>query len=944
MADALELTGVRVHNLKNLNLRIPHHRLVLLTGPSGSGKSSLAFDTIYTEGQRRYTESLNPYVRQFLERMEKPDLDSASGITPAVAVGRTPPPRSSRSTVATMTEVADVLRLLFARLGVVLCPNCSEPIHPEPAGQVAELIQGHLDAGESPIVVTAPLPVAGSEGEAEARLRSLVKEGFLRIFAGGKIVRLDGTHGDLTELLHLFGTRTDAAEPPALVIDRLTPSAPRSRVREAAESAYREGSGRLALLRPDGRLEPHAEGYVCAGCGLEAPSPEPNLFSFNSPYGACTACQGFGAQIAYLPETIVPDPSRSLAAGAIEPWTKPAYQRWQSRLDAVADEIGVRLDIPWTDLTGRERDLVWDGFGKYKGVRGFFRKLEQKKYKMHVRVFMARYRSYVPCENCAGTRLRPEAQRVVLGGEDIGNLMRGTVTDVRGWLNGLNLSGERAAVFEPLLKEADNRLGYLEEVGVGYLTLDRLSRTLSGGEAQRIGLASVLGAALVDTTYVLDEPSVGLHPRDVTRLIRIIRRLRDRGNSVFVVEHDRDFIEASDLVLDLGPGSGQKGGEVVYQGAVHGLIREADTATSRYLNGRIGPARPLRRRETRQGWLTVWGAEEHNLKRIDVRIPRGLLTCITGVSGSGKSTLLYDILKPALEQLLGLDPGRRPGRHVGLEGYEGLGGVISLDQGPLTANRRSNAATYTKAWDGIRKAFASTEAAIEQGMTAAAFSFNTEGGRCPTCRGEGSVTVDMQFMADVNLRCEECDGKRFTRRVLRVRYRGKSISDVLNLTADQAAAFFSRHRGVVRALSPLQRVGLGYLRLGQPAPTLSGGEAQRVKLAAQLGRRTRSQVVYLFDEPTTGLHGTEVARLVDCLQELVEQGHTVIVIEHNMDLVSRADWVIDLGPEGGEGGGEVVGAGRPEEIAAIGGSHTARALHRPLEQAGFQIDSSSGAA
>lgn len=942
MGDALELTGVRVHNLKNIDIRIPHHRLVVITGPSGSGKSSLAFDTIYTEGQRRYTESLNPYIRQFLERMEKPDLDSASGITPAVAVGRTPPPRSSRSTVATMTEVADVLRLLYARLGVVFCPECGVPIEPEPAGKVAEIIRGHLEAGEAPLIVAAPLPPARSRSEADARLRALLKEGYVRVLVEGRVERLEGEDAAIAELADRVVAGREGVEPPAVVIDRLTASAPRSRIREAAESAYAEGGGTLLLLRPGGRLERHAEAYVCASCGLGVPQPRPHLFSFNSPYGACTACQGFGALIDYLPERVIPDPQKSLSEGAVEPWTKPAYRRWQTRLETIAPQIGVRLDVPWRDLTRRERELVWEGHGRFMGVKGFFRKLDRKKYKMHVRVFMARYRSYVVCDACRGTRLRPEALRVILGGVDIGTLMKGTVSEVRAWLQGLDLSGERAAVYEPILSEAEARLGYLEEVGVEYLTLDRLSRTLSGGEAQRIGLASVLGAVLVDTTYVLDEPSVGLHPRDVERLIGIVKRLRDRGNSVLVVEHDRDFIEASDLVIDLGPGSGQQGGEVVYQGAVHGLLREADTATSRYLQGRTGPPRPLRRRTVQKGWLTILGAEEHNLHKIDVTIPKGLLTCITGVSGSGKSTLLYDVLKPALEQALGLEPGRRPGRLAGLEGYEDVGGVISIDQGPLTANRRSNAATYTKAWEGIRKAFAATESARRRGLTATSFSFNTGAGRCPDCRGEGTVSVDMQFMADVTLRCERCNGRRFTPTVLEVRYRGRSIVDVLDLTVDQAVGFFSAQRSVVRALAPLQRVGLGYLRLGQPAPTLSGGEAQRVKLAAHLGRRQQRPVLYLFDEPTTGLHGTEVGRLVECLQELVEQGHTVVVIEHNMDLVGRADWVIDLGPEGGEGGGEIVAEGRPEEIAAASRSYTGHALGAALRRLGAEISGASG--
>ena len=934
MAEALELTGVRVHNLKNLNLVLPHHRLIVVTGPSGSGKSSLAFDTIYTEGQRRYTESLNPYVRQFLERMEKPELDTAAGITPTVAVGRTPPPRSSRSTVATMTEVADVLRLLFSRLGTVLCQGCGEPVRPDPPGQVTELIRAELDAGQSPLLVSAPLPITDSTEEANSRLRALLKEGYLRVWSEDGIVRLDSCDSDLCAVADRMSVSVPYPERPALIIDRLTASVTRSRIREAVENAYREGGGYLVLQKPGGDRELFTEGYVCSTCLREAPQPRPQLFSFNSPYGACPACEGFGALIAYLPDLVVPDPTRTLEEGAVEPWTKPAYRRWHRRFLEAAPEADLRLDVPWEDLDRAEQKLVWEGFGRFRGVEGFFRKLERKKYKVHVRVFMARYRSYVTCTECSGTRLRPEARGVVLGGEDMGTLLSHSISDVRKWLGSLELSGERAAVFAPILREAESRLEYLEEVGVGYLTLDRLSRTLSGGEAQRIALASVMGAALVDTTYILDEPSVGLHPRDVGRLIRIVKRLRDSDNTVIVVEHDRDFIESADLIVDLGPGGGRQGGEIVYQGTVHGLLAGADTATSRYLQGRIGPVRPLRRRQPRQGWLKILGAAEHNLRGIDVEIPRGMFTCITGVSGSGKSTLIYDILKPSIELALGLEPARRPGKHHCIEGYEGLDGLESIEQGPLTANRRSNPATYTKAWDGIRKAFAETEGAKRRGLNAGAFSFNIKGGRCPECRGEGTVSVDMQFMADVTLRCESCNGKRFTPRVLEVRYRGKNIADVLDLTVDGALQFFQSHRGVVRALKPLQRVGLGYLRLGQPAPTLSAGEAQRLKLATHLGRRGGGSRLYLFDEPTTGLHGTEVCRLVDCIEELVEQRHTVVVIEHNMDLVSRADWVIDLGPEGGGDGGRIVASGRPEEVAGEPNSYTGCALRGALERLG----------
>jgi len=940
VSDHLELRGVRVHNLRDLDLDLPHRRLNLITGPSGSGKSSLAFDTIYTEGQRRYVESLDPYVRQFLERMEKPDLDTAAGITPTVAVGRTPPPRSSRSTVATMTELADVIRLLYARLATLVCPDCRVTVTADHPDEVISWLRSELAAGRAPQLVTAPLTRAASLKEAEARVRSLLQEGYLRVLLGEEIERLDQPEGSEAVRRALRAGGDDLR--PRLVLDRLPASATRARVREAVENAYAEGHGSLIAVGPDGRERPFSEGHVCSACGRSFPDPRPHLFSFNSPYGACPACEGFGAIIAYLPEYVVPDPGLTLAEGAVEPWTRPASRRWQKRLEEEAAEADVRLDVPWKEMSAREHELIWQGFGRFRGVEGYFRKLEKKKYRMHIRVFLARYRSYVTCAECGGTRLRAESRMYTLGGRDAGEVLGLTVTQARAWLGELELEPEAAAVYAPIMTEAEARLAYLEEVGVGYLTLDRLSRTLSGGEAQRIALASVLGTALTGTTYVLDEPSIGLHPRDVGRLLDITRSLRDRGNTVIVVEHDREMIAAADHVVDLGPGSGEQGGRIVYEGSISGLLREADTATARYLQGRTGPPRPRHRRRPKKEWIRLTGVREHNLTGIEVAIPRGLLTSLTGVSGSGKSTLLYDVLTPALERHLGrasATGGRsqatstgRPGAFDTLSGCEGITGLESIDQGPLGAGRRSNPATYLKAWDGIRKVFAATDEARRLGLKAGAFSFNTKGGRCPVCEGVGTVTVDMQFMADVTLRCEECNGRRFTRQVQAVRYRGRSISDVLDLTVDQAISFFSAQAAVVRALRPLQRVGLGYLKLGQPATELSAGEAQRVKLAAHLRRRPGGEVLYLFDEPTTGLHGTEVGRLVDCMEELVENGHTVVVIEHNMDLVARTDWVIDLGPEGGDGGGRIVAAGRPEEITAESDSHTGRALAGALER------------
>jgi excinuclease ABC subunit A len=931
----------------------------VFTGVSGSGKSSLAFDTIYAEGQRRYVESLSAYARQFLERMEKPDVDEIDGIAPAIAIRQKNSVRNPRSTVGTTTEIHDYLRLLWARIGRTICRQCGKEVERESPDLVARellalpegtrllvgfdhatvgepLERGPAEAGEDePDEAGDDLPLEPGDagaGPAEAdplvaTLGALRRRGFGRVLVAGRALTIDEAAA------HLDALRGAASVP--VIVDRLKVSGDiRTRLTDSIETAFHDGDGAAFAIEVDEAGVPRAthrfsERFECRTCGIPYEVPQPRLFSFNNPFGACPTCHGFGNIIELDMNLVVPDVSRSIAGGAIEPWTKPHYRSCLAQLKRSARADGLRLDVPWRDLTAEERRFVVEGQGDYEGIKGFFRRLERKKYKVHVRVFLSRYRGYLTCHDCGGTRLRREARDVHVGGRTIDAVCALTVKDAAAFFGGLDLGEKEAAVAEKILHEIRRRLGFLTDVGLDYLTLDRLSSTLSGGEAQRINLATSLGSALVDTLYVLDEPSIGLHPRDNERLIAILQQLRDQGNTVLVVEHDADMIRVADEIVDLGLGAGEKGGRVIYAGPVRGLLEDPLSLTAKYLRDELAiPVPPARRRPGVQR-LRLFGAAEHNLKGIDVQIPLGLFTCITGVSGSGKSTLVHDVIYAAVKRAKG-DWDRRVGAHDRIDGAEFVSDAVLVDQQPIGRTPRSNPVTYLKAFDPIRELFASTKDARARGLTASAFSFNVPGGRCEACEGEGVVRVEMQFLADVFVPCDQCDGKRFRPQVLEVRYKGKNIDQVLDLTVREALTFFGGSPKVVRRLQVLDEIGLGYLRLGQPATTLSGGEAQRIKIASHLGVQSGDRVLYVLDEPTTGLHFDDIVKLLAAFRKLLAAGHTLLVIEHNLDVVKTADWIIDLGPEGGDEGGAVVACGTPEQVAGVAASYTGRYLRRVL--------------
>jgi excinuclease ABC subunit A len=923
MAPEIVARGVRVHNLKNVDVVIPTGSLVVVTGVSGSGKSSLAFDTLYAEGQRRYVESLSVYARQFLERMERPDVRELDGICPAIAIRQRAPGRNPRSTVATATELHDHLRLLFARVGRTLCESCGAEVTRDTADSVVDRLLG-LPA-EARVLVGFPLAVGGTPlPDLVERLR---KKGFSRLLVGQETESLDAV--DLPRRLE--GAAADGRL--VVVVDRVVvrPEA-RARLAEALEQAFAEGQGLVELQVVGGPRLRFSERFECARCATRFESPQPRLFSFNNPYGACPRCHGFGNLIEIDQDLVVPDKDKSLAAGAIEPWNKPHYRSFLAELRQAARRWGIPWDAPWRELAEDHRRLVLLGDEEFAGVVGFFRWLETKKYKVQVRVFLSRYRGYQVCPACRGARLRPEALRVFVGGRDIHSLATLPVTELRRLLRTPSLTAEERTVAEPLLAELDRRLGYLEDVGLGYLALERPFGTLSGGEAQRIALGTALGTGLVGSLFVLDEPSVGLHPRDTDRLVEILKVLRDQGNTVLVVEHERAVMKAADHVIDLGPGAGEQGGRVVFEGSYPELLRDGRSLTGKYLRGELRIALPRQRRRGSGLEIVIEGARAHNLQSIDVRIPLGTLTCVTGVSGSGKSTLVKDVLCAALLARQGRRD-RAVGEHDALRGAEFVDELAIVDQAPIGRTPRSNPVTYLKAFDAIRALFAAGREARARGLAATAFSFNVPGGRCEACCGDGQVRVDMQFLADVYLVCEACGGRRFRPTVLEARYRGRSIDQVLEMTVHDALHFFAGQPRVTRRLKALEQIGLGYLRLGQPATTLSGGEAQRVKLASHLLRRPGERVLYVLDEPTTGLHMADVAELLACFERLLESGASLLVIEHNMDVVKRADWVIDLGPEGGAEGGRLVFQGTPEALAASGRGFTARYLRAALAEA-----------
>jgi excinuclease ABC subunit A len=949
--------GARTHNLKNVDLTLASRSLVVMTGVSGSGKSSLAFDTIYAEGQRRYVESLSAYARQFLERMEKPDVDSIEGICPAIAIRQKNSIRNPRSTVGTTTEIHDYLRLLFARIGRTLCRSCGVEVIRETPDVVAARLaalpsETRLLIGfDMPVVTAAPMaskepepeedesagdPVEEETAHPQPDLPDLVdpvaetlavlrRKGFGRLYVDGRAVSLEAV--DTAAL----------QDRPTLqvIVDRVkVDDEIRARLTDSIETAYTEGGGAAFAIElgsegTEARVHRFSERFECRTCNISYEVPQPRLFSFNNPFGACPVCHGFGNIIELDMDLVVPDASKSIQQNAIEPWSKPHYRAQLAELKRAAKRR-VRLDVPWIDLTEEEKRFVIEGDGaSWEGVKGFFRWLERKKYKVHVRVFLSRYRGYLTCPECGGARLRREARDVHVGGRTIDQVCGLTVHEAETFFSSLQLSEKDAAIAEKVLREIQKRLGFLRDVGLDYLTLDRLSSTLSGGESQRINLATSLGSALVDTLYVLDEPSIGLHSRDNERLIAILRQLRDQGNTVLVVEHDADMIRVADTVVDLGLGAGEQGGRIVFSGPLRDLLQEPRSLTAKYMRDELAiPVPPVRRRPSNQR-LRVLGASEHNLKDIDVEVPLGMLTCVTGVSGSGKSTFVHDVLYAALKRAKG-DWDRRVGAHRKLEGAEFVTDVVLVDQAPIGRTPRSNPVTYLKAFDPIRELFAATKDARSRGLSASHFSFNVPGGRCEACEGEGEVKVEMQFLADVFVPCEVCEGKRFKPQVLDVKYRGRSVDQVLDMTVREALTFFSSSPKVLRRLQVLDEIGLGYLRLGQPATTLSGGEAQRIKIAAHLSTQTGDRVLYILDEPTTGLHFDDIAKLLAAFKKLLQAGHSLLVIEHNLDVIKTADWIIDLGPEGGEEGGHIVAVGPPEQIVRVLESHTGRYLRDVL--------------
>ena len=940
MEKFIEIIGAKSHNLKNITCRIPRGKITVITGVSGSGKSTLAFDTLFAEGQRRYIESLSTYARQFLEKMDRPDVEAIHGIPPAIAIEQKNSVKNARSTVGTASEIYDYLRLLFAKIGEVFCPECHIKVSGDTVESVVEQILSQFKGAKLHILS----PVSLDDGQdRELKVKDLIKNGYYRIWEKGKI--LDLTSLSASEIQQRFspsplplptgrqalfsGEKAKEKNTLSLLIDRLvSEDKERSRLSEAIQRGFQVGNGKIELITENGEKMAFHRSFSCNRCGRNFSEPEPLLFSFNSPLGACSICQGFGRIIGIDWQKVIPDPKKTLKERPFAPWNTPAYEELYEYLWEACRRHKIPIQKPFEELLPHQKEILTNGKGEFIGLKGFFDWMEGKRYKVHYRVFLSKYRAYTPCPTCHNTRLKEEALFVFLAGKNISALCDMPISDLKVFFKNLPIKDFQKKVGERLLKEINDRIGFMVDVGLGYLTLSRQTRTLSSGEYQRITLARSLGSALTETLYVLDEPSIGLHARDTHRLLQSLRKLREGGNTVVVVEHDPDVIRAADEVIDLGPGAGRSGGSMVFQGGVESLLQNQESITARYLRDGTPSALTGSIRKP-HGWISIRNAREHNLKGIDVKIPLGVMVCITGVSGAGKTTLVHNILYAGAKG--NGNSGFDKGAFDSIKGLEQIHDIILVDQSPIGKSLRSNPATYVKVFSEIRDLFALTRDAKRYGFKPRHFSFNTEGGRCETCQGAGFQVLDMQFLEDVTITCEACEGKRFRPEILNVKYRDKDISEVLNMTVDEAITFFQAHKRIVSKLQIFKDVGLGYLTLGQATNTLSGGESQRLKLAQHIGQSHEGKDLFIFDEPTTGLHMADVELLLITFQKLISQGHSLIVIEHNLDLIRRADYIIDLGPEGGEEGGRIIAEGDLKTIMASPKSYTGQYLKQRLQ-------------